>query len=362
MPIEAQLSIANVIGADVDTSRSDEPFVPCSGSDWVQSTRTTGEGVGTVVQFIPTGLDRLNAWFFWHPDADSEGNPVYQAMWTDLNRCAHFGPDIPARQRHSMYMQMACHARYGIVNSRIFGGNTWDLEAWRQDIPWSEGLSVDKECGRKWGVLDENTTGNFLIGRIVNARAFPHANRSEEIKAWLVFQGNPKPYRRNIATVKGYNCLVSAGRGKAAWFPHDFLDTYVEKRSNDISDSEACAAPPTDTTQVPPGATPATPSIPTSPAPSLYVEQEGSLGASTFTNPYNASGMGPKIPAYGYVDVSCKVYAPQIVSANPDGYWYRIHSAPWSDAYYAVANTFWNGDVPGQKPYVHNTDFNVRDC
>jgi hypothetical protein len=72
--------------------------------------------------------------------------------------------------------------------------------------------------------------------------------------------------------------------------------------------------------------------------------------------------MGPKIPPYGYVEVSCKVYAPQILSANPDGYWYRIRSAPWNDAYYAVANTFWNGDVPGQKPYVHNTDFAVRDC
>jgi hypothetical protein len=94
----------------------------------------------------------------------------------------------------------------------------------------------------------------------------------------------------------------------------------------------------------------------------LYSEQQGSLGANTFTNPYNASGMGVKIAPYAYVQVSCKVYAPQIISANPDGYWYRIHSAPWNDAYYAVANTFWNGDIPGQKPYVHNTDFAVPDC
>lgn len=72
--------------------------------------------------------------------------------------------------------------------------------------------------------------------------------------------------------------------------------------------------------------------------------------------------MGAKISAMSWVAVSCKVYAPQIASANPDGYWYRIASAPWSNAYYAVANTFWNGDIPGQRPYTHNTDFAVADC
>lgn len=100
-----------------------------------------------------------------------------------------------------------------------------------------------------------------------------------------------------------------------------------------------------------------------SPAPApTWNEQQGSLGANTFTNPYNASGMGAKIPAMAWVAVSCKVYAPQIVSANPDGYWYRIASPPWSDAYYAVANTFWNGDIPGQRPYTHNTDWAVPNC
>ena len=81
------------------------------------------------------------------------------------------------------------------------------------------------------------------------------------------------------------------------------------------------------------------------------------MGVNTFTNPYNASGMGTKIQPYQWVDVSCKVYAPAIQWVNPDGYWYRIRSAPWNDQYYAPANTFWNGDVPGQTPYTHNTDF-----
>jgi hypothetical protein len=119
-------------------------------------------------------------------------------------------------------------------------------------------------------------------------------------------------------------------------------------------------APPTGGPSSPPPGSPG-PSGPTAPPPT-WPEQQGSLGANTFTNPYNASGMGVKVQPYQWVAVSCKVYAPQIVSANPDGYWYRIASPPWSNAYYAVANTFWNGDIPGQKPYVHNTDFAVPNC
>jgi hypothetical protein len=123
------------------------------------------------------------------------------------------------------------------------------------------------------------------------------------------------------------------------------------------------ASPPPTT---PPGTPPPTPRPPVGnpppQVPSTWSEQQGSLGANTFLNPYNASGMGQKIQPYQWVQVACKLYAPQIVSSNPDGYWYRISSPPWSNAYYAVANTFWNGDVPGQKPYVHNTDWAVPNC
>lgn len=94
-----------------------------------------------------------------------------------------------------------------------------------------------------------------------------------------------------------------------------------------------------------------------------WTEQSGSHGSPTFRNPSNASGRGPTVPAMTYVEVTCKIRpATTIASANPDGYWYRIASAPWNNDYYAVANTFWNGDAPGQKPYTHNTDWNVPDC
>lgn len=119
--------------------------------------------------------------------------------------------------------------------------------------------------------------------------------------------------------------------------------------------------PPAGPTPTPPTGPTSTPTPPTGPGQTTHAEQEGHYGANTFTNPYNASGMGPKIPAAAWVQVSCKVYAPAIQSANPDGYWYRIASSPWNNAYYAVANTFMNGD-PWGGPYTHNTDFNVPDC
>lgn len=365
MPVDAGISIDNPLTqTDVDTHRKDEPFVPCKGSYWVATTRTTGEGVGTLIQFEPTGNARANAGYALTPEAAREDNPVYHEMWEDLNRCANFSPSMTTDQRHAMYVQMACHARWGFVSG--LGGNTWDLEAWHNNVDWSTGLDIRNGCGRSWGYLANPATASFLVGRIVNGRGYAFATPGEEIKAWLVYPGAPKPYRRHITTAKAYGCLLAAGRAKASWFPWNFLDAYVDKSGSDITDSEACpSAPP------PPGAPgkpPAPVPLPPAPAPSpagpaqVYVEQQGSLGANTFTNPYNASGMGPKVPPYGYVEVSCKLYAPQIASANPDGYWYRIHSSPWNDSYYAVANTFWNGDVPGQKPYVHNTDFNVRDC
>lgn len=96
-------------------------------------------------------------------------------------------------------------------------------------------------------------------------------------------------------------------------------------------------------------------------AQALYAEQQGSHGVNTFTNYHNASGFGPRIEAGTWVQVSCKVYDPYIQSVNPDGYWYRIASAPWNDAYYSPANTFMNGD-PWGGPYAHNTDFGVPDC
>jgi hypothetical protein len=92
-----------------------------------------------------------------------------------------------------------------------------------------------------------------------------------------------------------------------------------------------------------------------------YPEEEyNKNGASTFRF-LNGSSPGQPLEFEEFVQVSCKIYNPTLQSARPDGYWYRISSFPWDNHYYAVANTFLNGDPPGG-PYTHDTDFKVPNC
>lgn len=91
-------------------------------------------------------------------------------------------------------------------------------------------------------------------------------------------------------------------------------------------------------------------------------EKAGTGGASTFRNPETLSRSGPKVEPGQRVQVECKIYSPEPPSVNPDGYWYLLASAPWNSRFYAPANSFWNGDEPGQHPYTHDTDFRVPDC
>jgi hypothetical protein len=120
-----------------------------------------------------------------------------------------------------------------------------------------------------------------------------------------------------------------------------------------VTDSPVVAPPPT--TPPPP---------PTTPPTTLYRAQQASRGASTFLDPSGATGPGPRIEPNTWVDVSCKLRpATTIQSAYPDGYWYLIASSPWNNQYYAVANTFWNGDTPmTPRDQWHNTDISIPDC
>jgi hypothetical protein len=96
----------------------------------------------------------------------------------------------------------------------------------------------------------------------------------------------------------------------------------------------------------------------------LYGEQgDNKNGSITVTDPHHPYVTGVTIDYMEQIKVSCKVYAvpPGWDSVYPDGYWYRIASAPWNNKYYAIANTFLNGDNPNG-PTEHNTDPTVPTC
>ena len=228
---------------------------------------------------------------------------------------------------------------------------------------------------QKWMITSEKigfiyggpATGGEYIGHIVHWAG----DTKQQKTSWLVVNKRGKPRRNWIPSSATFNCLKTAGHPGPDSLPGDYLSLWLP---DVLGEHAGCAgggggparpAPVDDALPTPtPAPAPAPPAPTPAPAgpPPSWSEQQGSLGANTFTNPYNASGLGPRIAASQWVQVSCKVYAPQIASANPDGYWYRIASGPWNNQYYAVANTFWNGDIPGQKPYTHNTDWAVANC
>jgi hypothetical protein len=94
--------------------------------------------------------------------------------------------------------------------------------------------------------------------------------------------------------------------------------------------------------------------------PFYFVEQpEEAHSIETFKNYEEASENGPNIRPLESVEVSCKVFAPQVEWSEPEGYWYRIHSPPWNDEYYAAANEFRNTTGSGE---AIPTDPNVPAC
>lgn len=316
------------------------------------------------------------------PAAASHRPPGKLLAYKILN--ARHGGVVRASRRVKIVVPPRALARNGLVTIVRMRGGRYDFHI---GVPWSGRVAVTMPPHRGASVVLHRVGGVWVReGRrgqrtvwVSQLSIFSWA--SDRLKAAACLSKNPR---------KIIECLLGKG---LSWVDSKLVKWIAELGG--VSDecarsllaskgvvgvlynvivSSACTGHAGETYHVPddpptPSAPPSSgsPAAPTSPppkppSPTYYAEQQGSLGANTFKNPYNASGMGVKIQPYAVVQVSCKVYAPQIVSANPDGYWYRIHSSPWNDAYYAVANTFWNGDVPGRKPYTHNTDFNVRNC
>lgn len=162
--------------------------------------------------------------------------------------------------------------------------------------------------------------------------------------------------RRKIPTGKiaiGIVAVVAIGTGTATWLTLGHPG------------SEPGANPGTNGSVVTQGSSSSTNSTPSSPpyAGKTYTEQEGHLGSMVVSDPSSLSEAGQVQPLQK-VQVSCKVLNPSMGSVMPNGYWYRLASAPWNNQAYAIANTFLNGDpiVGTSNVPQHYTDFSVPDC
>lgn len=94
--------------------------------------------------------------------------------------------------------------------------------------------------------------------------------------------------------------------------------------------------------------------------PALTPEITGNFGTAFLATPSATTVVARALPLVT-LNVECKKLWPQspVISAKPDGYWYRM-AAP-NVGLWAAANTFLNGDRP-EGPYSHNTDLRVPDC
>jgi len=120
-----------------------------------------------------------------------------------------------------------------------------------------------------------------------------------------------------------------------------------------------------------PTATPSEPSPSTStpspaptpaPEPTTYSETSGPGPVHTWTDYSDAGGTeGPSIPDNTTVQIACKVTGFAVEDGNT--WWYRIASSPWSDAYYASADAFYNnGQTSGSLKGTPFVDSNVPNC
>jgi surface antigen len=101
-------------------------------------------------------------------------------------------------------------------------------------------------------------------------------------------------------------------------------------------------SPPTTTPPTtPPTPSPSAPAGAPTPAPApTYVETTGGV-THTWTNYTNAGGtQGPSIPSNTTVQIACRVSGFRVEDGNT--WWYRIASSPWSGAFYASADAFYN--------------------
>jgi Protein kinase domain len=149
-------------------------------------------------------------------------------------------------------------------------------------------------------------------------------------------------------TVPGSQPLAQGGTGPASPNP---------------ATSGSSGAQPRVTT--PPATQPPTPqpspTPPPPPPPATYSETVGG-NTHTWTNYTNAGGTeGPTIASYTTVQVACKLQGFRV--ADGDTWWYRIASSPWSNAFYASADAFYNnGQTSGSLNGTPFVDNNVRNC
>lgn len=148
-------------------------------------------------------------------------------------------------------------------------------------------------------------------------------------------------------TVEEYNYLVRGGYDKRVASASAFTGFIHFKDTPSEPPTVAPPAPP------PSGSTPA--------PPQNHLETTGGV-THTWTDYTNAGGtQGPSIPSNATVEISCALTGFRVEDGNT--WWYRIASSPWSNAFYASADAFYNnGQTSGSLKGTPFVDPAVPHC
>ncbi|MFD0900381.1 DUF2599 domain-containing protein [Actinomadura sediminis] len=75
-------------------------------------------------------------------DADSDFDELWQQVWTGTP----YPVDMTQTQVNTIAKQLWCHALYAydIPIKGHLGGETWDLEMWKPDVPWNDVIDPQK--------------------------------------------------------------------------------------------------------------------------------------------------------------------------------------------------------------------------
>lgn len=170
--------------------------------------------------------------------------------------------------------------------------------------------------------------------------------RNGEWRLLTVFSGHPYYYQNHHLT---FAPTPVAGMAPSNPAVESWIRSVIGSSRGDGGSSDSSPGGSTGG-----GATPPTPA-PTAPSStSTYAETSGPGPVHTWTNYTNAGGVeGPSIPDNSTVQTACKLEGSRVEDGNT--WWYRIASSPWSNAYYASADAFYNNGATSGS--LHGTPF-----
>ena len=324
---------------DVENEMQTGARVACANSSYIAAAYAVGSGVATRLGVEPK------------PAAFDTTDP--DGLWRDMENCLGGLPPLSDSQYDSMFKQMVCHIAYAVFGG---AGDSWDVEAWREDVSWFTAMNPLNKC-QGWGNVTVSEAGAFL-GHIVHGSTDDAAQQA----AWLIDNVDGFWVRRHVLTSRAYYCLKDTGHAGPDVVASDFL-TDMLPEGQPVDDSVCPAEPaPTPAPASAPQPNPQpTPQPDPAPPTNHYYETTGGE-THTWTNYNNAGGYeGPTIAAYRTVEVACKVIG--FAVANGNRWWYRIASDPWSNNYFASADAFYNnGNTSGSLAGTPYVDPAVPDC